>query len=88
VLEKILPKHDDENRPVCLKGARRCPPEDVGGVTGYEDFLEALFDPDPGVNYERFATWIDAGYQPEEFDVKAVNEILSRMRWPVRHRRQ
>ena len=27
--------------PLCLEGARACPPEDVGGVWGYQAFLEA-----------------------------------------------
>jgi hypothetical protein len=32
--------------PVCQEGARACPPEDVGGVWGFEVFLEALADPE------------------------------------------
>ena len=30
---------------VCLEGERSCPPEDVGGPSGYMDYLEALRDP-------------------------------------------
>src|SRR5205807_2335117 len=30
--------------PACVEGARSCPPEDVGGVGGYERFLEAIAD--------------------------------------------
>src|SRR4051812_24393737 len=32
--------------PLCLEGDRACPPEDVGGVWGYADFLEAIADPE------------------------------------------
>ncbi|PVA08914.1 plasmid pRiA4b ORF-3 family protein [Pelagivirga sediminicola] len=32
--------------PRLLKAAGACPPEDVGGAWGYEEFLEALADPD------------------------------------------
>jgi hypothetical protein len=28
--------------PRCLSGARRCPPEDCGGVHGYAEFLQAI----------------------------------------------
>ena len=28
--------------PLCLEGERACPPEDVGGVSGYADFLKAI----------------------------------------------
>ena len=29
----------------CLEGARACPPEDVGSITGYYEFCKALKDP-------------------------------------------
>ena len=37
VLEKIIPS-DVPTKPVCLDGARRCPPEDVGGPHGTKSF--------------------------------------------------
>lgn len=43
-LERILPA-SGVVRPICLAGERHCPPEDVGGVPGYEDFLEVIFEP-------------------------------------------
>jgi len=95
VLDKILPPSDTTGRPVCLSGERHCPPEDVGGTSGYEEFLEVIFDP-RHEEYEHNVRWAGGPsvlthaaerFQPEEFDVKAVNAILWRMRWPARHRR-
>ena len=57
----------------------------MGGVSGYEEFLEVIFDPNHE-EYEHLVGWA-GGHFIDEFDLKAVNEILSRMRWPVRHRR-
>ena len=85
VLEKILPADGDRKHPVCLGGERRCPPEDVGGVSGYQQFLEVNFDP-RHEEYEHYVAWA-GGHFDDEFSVKAVNARLSRMRWPVRHRR-
>ena len=44
-LEKILPAEKGVHYPLCLDGKRACPPEDVGGVWGYQNFLEAIADP-------------------------------------------
>lgn len=95
VLEKILPSPDTTVRPVCLSGERHCPPEDVGGTSGYEEFLEVVFDPHHK-EYDLSVRWAGGPsalinaverFQPEGFDVKAVNATLARMRWPARHRR-
>lgn len=53
--------------PLCLEGARACPPEDVGGVQGYANFLEAIRDK---THEEREAMfeWVDGWFDPEEFD--------------------
>jgi hypothetical protein len=85
VLEKILPAEGASSHPVCRAGERRCPPEDVGGVSGYEQFLEIIFDP-KHEEYEHFVGWA-GGHFVDEFDLEKVNEKLSAMRWPVRHRR-
>lgn len=39
-LEKILPKDTKIKYPICISGRRACPPEDVGGVEEYKDFLK------------------------------------------------
>jgi hypothetical protein len=85
VLEKIVAS-DDTAKPICLAGERRCPPEDVGGPHGYQEFLEAIFQP-KHEEFDHFRGWAGGKFHAEEFDLKAVNKILERMRWPVRHRR-
>jgi len=83
VLEKFLPA--EGNRPICLVGERRCPPEDVGGVHGYRVFLDIIFDP-THKEYEDMIRWA-GGHFVDEFDGRAVNEKLSSIPWPVRHGR-
>jgi hypothetical protein len=57
--------------PRCLAGERACPPEDVGGVSGYETFLEAIADPSHE-EHEMYATWIGRKFDPERFDPAKV----------------
>jgi hypothetical protein len=86
VLEEITSVAEPIKKPVCTGGARRCPPEDVGGASGYEEFLEVIFDP-THEEFEHLVGWAGGSVHAEEFDVKAVNAALGKMRWPVRHRR-
>lgn len=61
--------------PKCIAGERNCPPEDCGGVHGYANLLEILFDPDDE-DYEDTKEWVDSVnggvFHPEEFDPAAV----------------
>ena len=86
VLEQVRRSPGAALRPVCMGGERHCPPEDVGGVPGYAEFLEVIFEP-RHEEHEHFTAWCGGRFQPEEFDVAAVNDALSQLRWPVRHRR-
>jgi len=75
LVEKILPAERPLRYPVCLAGKRRCPPEDCGGPWGYQDFLEAIGNPDHE-SHEENLKWIGGGFDPEEFDIEHVNRRL------------
>jgi hypothetical protein len=76
LVEKALPPEPGQSYPVCIKGRRACPPEDVGGMWGYYGFLEAIRDPDHE-EHEEYLEWIGGAFDPEEFDLDGVNEALS-----------
>lgn len=65
--------------PVCLAGENACPPEDVGGTFGYEEFREALADP-KHEQHSDYRTWIGGIFDPAGFDVNAVNARLRAIR--------
>ena len=75
VLEKTLEPELKVKYPRCVEGARACPPEDVGGVSGYADFLEAIADP-KHPDHREMKEWIGGKFDPEKFDLKAVNREL------------
>jgi hypothetical protein len=70
-LEKILQRNEGVEYPVCTKGARACPPEDCGGTWGYEEFLEAIMDPNHE-RHEELLNWIGGDFDPESFDIKDI----------------
>lgn len=75
LVEKILPPDPKQKLPICIKGKRACPPEDVGGVWGYDSFLEAINDPNHP-EHEMYVEWIGEGFDPEAFDLDTVNDRL------------
>lgn len=74
-VEKLLPVEQGTKYPVCIKGKRACPPEDVGGVWGYENFLEAIRDPNHE-EHDQNLEWSGGEFDPEAFDLERVNQRL------------
>jgi hypothetical protein len=79
LVEKILPQEPGRDYPVCVKGRRACPPEDVGGIWGYYHFLEAIQDPEHEEHSE-YLEWIGGEFDPEAFDLDEVNQALGTLR--------
>jgi Plasmid pRiA4b ORF-3-like protein len=68
----------------CIAGARARPPEDVGGVSGYERFLAVIADPgDP--EHADTKRWCGGHFDPEWFDLARVDkDVRSALRPDVR----
>ena len=79
LVEKILPPESGVYYPRCIKGKRAGPPEDVGGVWGYQSFLAAIRDP-KHPQHEELLEWIGGKFDPEAFDLEAINQALYRLR--------
>jgi hypothetical protein len=71
-LEKILKKDDGARYPRCIAGKRACPPEDCGGVWGYQHFLDAIMDP-THKEYEELLDWVGGDFDPEYFDISEIH---------------
>jgi hypothetical protein len=74
-LEKILPAGDEGQLPRCIKAARQCPPEDVGGVHGYHEFLNAMYDP-AHPEHEGVKEWWGGEFDPEFVNLEEINQLL------------
>lgn len=76
-----MPKHGS-----CVAGERAPPPEDVGGVSGYERFLEIIVDrQDP--EYAETIRWCGGYFDPEWFDLSVVDkDVRNALRLNVKRR--
>lgn len=77
-LEKILPFDANKLLPYCIKGKRACPPEDCGGVWGYDDIIETTGNPNHP-EYEERLEWLGEEFDPEYFDAGEVNALFMKV---------
>ena len=80
-VEKVLDAVPGVRYPVCVGGARACPPEDCGGDWGYYDLIEALKGPKTERQEELLEMWGDDSFDPEAFDLEAVNKSIRKVRF-------
>jgi len=85
-LEKVLSRDEAIEYPVCIDGGMACPPEDVGGTGGYEEFLRILADTSHSEHAEMLE-WAGGEFDPTDFDPEAVEfddpkERLKALRHP------
>jgi Plasmid pRiA4b ORF-3-like protein len=75
-VEDLWPRTEYDIVPRCLDGARACPPEDAGGIGGYEHLLNVLRNKrDP--EYKELRAWAGAHFDPACFCVQTVNSALA-----------
>lgn len=76
VVEKILEPEPSARYPRCIAGRRACPPEDSGGIWGYDQLIETLQNPgDP--EYDEMREWVGGDFNPEAFSLDKVNSELA-----------
>ena len=71
--------------PRCVAGERAGPPEDCGGIAGVKHLLAARKNPRTEDDKE-LLEWAGEDWDPDAFDMKAVNKTLSALRAPRRRR--
>lgn len=66
VLEEVTQPEPRVRYPRCIDGERACPPEDVGGVYGFANYVEAITDPSHS-EHDEFLEW-SGPFDPTKFD--------------------
>lgn len=74
-VEKALGRDEHRSYPLCIGGARACPPEDCGGPMGYERLLNVLENEDDDEHNDTLQ-WLGGFFDPEGFDVNRTNVAL------------
>jgi hypothetical protein len=81
LVEDVLDAEPGVAYPRCVAGDRAGPPEDCGGIWGYDELLAILADPAHEEHHDRLE-WLGlnsaADFDPAAFDVETLNKALSR----------
>lgn len=66
---------------LCLDGDRACPPEDCGGVGGYDNLLKILKNR-KHPEHKTMKEWLGRTFDATAFDVGRTNLWLRKLKWP------
>ncbi len=77
-VEDIAHGQPNTRYPIFLGGERRCPPEDIGGMPGYYDFLDALAKP-RSKRAKELLDWYGEPYDPDDMDEEVIIAALKRI---------
>lgn len=86
-IEKLAALTPAPKTSTCIDGARCCPPEDVGGPSGYFEFLRVLLSPEPDEIEEQrhLKRWSGGRFDAERFDLAKTDKTV---RGALRKRRR
>ena len=74
-VENLVQKVDPGWLPHVVDGERRGPPEDCGGVGGFERFMQSIDNPeDP--EHDEYRRWVGEDYYTDEFDLRTVRHAV------------
>ncbi len=80
LLEDILLREKGQKYPRCIDGSQACPPEDCGGIYGYQRLLEVLSDPN-NEEHDEILAWLGGKFEPREFMPGKVRFDNPTKRW-------
>jgi hypothetical protein len=75
LLEKIQNLPGKLKHPLCIDGAQKCPPENIGGIHGYFNMLEIL-SAKRHPEKKELLEWLGGPFDPGEFEKTSVNKEL------------
>lgn len=79
LVERVLRLEPGDKGAVCLAGDGACPPEDCGGIGGYEQLLATLRR-GHGEDYQDMLDWLGGPFDPAAFDVATVSRTFWQLR--------
>ena len=77
-IEAITAADPNVEYPRFVDGERRAPPEYVGGIPGFEEFLEAMSKP-RHPDHDRMVEWYGRRFNSDDIDVKTIKTRIGKI---------
>jgi hypothetical protein len=77
LFEGCLRAAPGQRYPLCVEGARACPPEDSGGAFGYQEYIATIPKPEDE-EYDDYVLLNGSGFDPEAFDAEKASRRMRR----------
>jgi hypothetical protein len=78
VVEEVVAANPMADYPRFVDGARRAPPEDVGGPPGFEEFLMVVADP-AHPEHGNVTTWYGQPFEAHDISSTIINQRLGKL---------
>lgn len=75
-VERVFPLEEDKYYPYCTEAKWDCPPEDCGGIPGFQHLLEVMKNK-KHPEHRALKNWMGGLYKQLPADLEAINEDLS-----------
>ncbi len=88
-IERLFPAIVEE-KPMLLEATGNCPPEDIGGPWGYQEFCEALADPAHERHAEFLEWWGSGDHDAVSVNFSKLNKAVDDLaaKWARKTRRK
>jgi Plasmid pRiA4b ORF-3-like protein len=78
IIENITAADPALDYPRFIDGSRRAPPEDVGGIPGFEGFLEAMTNP-RHPEHQHLTEWHGGSFDPDNLNLPAISDRIGKL---------
>ena len=77
-IEEVVATDPGATYPRLVSAEGRCPPADIGGPAGYENYLRAVANPEH-FHHEAMLEWDEPDFDPKKVDVSALKANLANL---------
>jgi hypothetical protein len=77
-IENVTAADPALNYPRFIDGCGRAPPEDVGGIPGFEEFLDAVTKP-RHPEHQRLTEWYGGPFDPDDLNLPVISSRIGKL---------